>query len=475
MGDNNFYKAVVETMHDGLLVVNTEGIIQAVNAPFEAMTGYSCVELVGRRCTILNCTGCRILDPKVDGPWCNMFIKGGVRNRRCSIEAKNGKTVEAIKSATVLRDECGRLTGAVETMRDISELVHQEEKINRLRFTLKVQSGNSGIVGSSVHVQRLLDLIQEVAQSEAPVLIYGESGVGKELVAQAIHDLGKRSEGPFVKVNCASLNENLLESELFGHVKGAFTGADRNRVGRFEAASSGTIFLDEIGDVPSLMQVKLLRVLEAKEIERVGDLRAIPVDARVVTATNKELENMVAQGAFRSDLFFRINVIPVFVPPLRQRKEDIPLLAQTFIDQIASRSNKSIVGLDQEALDIMLNYNWPGNVRELRNVIEYAFVMCREGLIGPEHVVHRINSRVGNPPMQSFCQTRSSGNDFFEGKHHRERTRLLEALREAGGNQTEAARILGISRVTVWKRMKRLGITAYIRSKGYRRANFAGT
>jgi two-component system, NtrC family, response regulator HydG len=458
MGDASFYKAVVETMQDGLLVVSTEGIIQAVNQPFEDMTGYSCLELVGKRCTILNCTGCKLLDPETESPWCNMFVRGGVRNRRCSLQAKNGTKVEAIKSATVLRDETGRLTGAVETIRDISELVSQEEKINRLRSILRVQSGNLGIVGSSAPIQKLLDLIQDVSQSNAPVLVYGESGVGKELVAQAIHELGPRPEGPFIKVNCASLNENLFESELFGHVKGAFTGADRNRVGRFEAASGGTIFLDEIGDVSPSMQVKLLRVLEAKEIERVGDLRAIPVDVRVVAATNRDLEGMVTEGTFRSDLFFRINVIPVFVPPLRQRKEDIPLLAQIFIDQIASRSNKSIAGLDQEALELMLNHDWPGNVRELRNVIEYAFVVCRDGLIGRDHVAHRINSRVRSSPAQSLGQMGNHATSFLEAKYHRERKRLLEALQEAGGNQTEAARILGVNRVTVWKRIKKFGI-----------------
>ncbi len=460
MKDNNFYKAVVETMQDGLVVVTPEGIIQAVNRSFEDMTGYSCGELVGKRCTILNCTGCKILDPKPDSPWCNMFIMGEVRNRRCSLEAKNGVRVEAIKSATVLRDESGRITGAVEAMRDITEMVRQEEEIGRLRASLQVQSGNTGMVGSSACMQRLLDLIQEVAQSEAPVLIYGESGVGKELVAQAIHDLGPRSKGPFIKVNCASLNDNLLESELFGHVKGAFTGAGRDRMGRFEAALGGTIFLDEIGDVSPLMQGKLLRVLEAKEIERVGDQRVIPVDARLVTATNKDLESMVAQGAFRADLFFRVNVVPVFVPPLRQRKEDIPSLTQTFIDRISSRSSKAIVGLSREALDIMLDHDWPGNIRELRNVIEYAFVMCPEGLIRPEHVVRKINSKAGNPPLPPLSQTQATVTGPFQAKYLKERKHLLDALQKAEGNQTEAARILGVNRVTVWKRMKKFGISA---------------
>lgn len=456
--DNEFYKAVVETMQDGLLVMDTEGFITAVNASFEKMTGYSSRDLVGKRCTVLNCTGCKILGGEGGDPWCNMFLNGGVRNRRCSLTAKNGSTIEALKSATVLHDETGRITGAVETLNDISQMVRQETKIRLLRSTLAMQSSNFGIVGSSPAIQLLLDFIRDVALSEAPVLIHGESGVGKELVAQALHELGSRAENPFIKVNCASLNENLLESELFGHVKGAFTGAGRSRVGRFEAASGGSIFLDEIGDIPASMQVKLLRVLEAEEIERVGDHRTISVDARVITATNRDLEGLVAGGAFRSDLFYRINVVPIFVPPLRERKEDIPLLAQTFIDRIASRSNKSIVGLGSKALDMMFDYDWPGNVRELRNVIEYAFVSCPEGLIEPRHIIHRINRRAVSPAAPPLSSPSEQRRDFLEKRTDPERERLVNALRETRGNQTEAARLLGVSRVTVWKRMKKYGI-----------------
>ena len=334
--DDSFSKTVVETMGEGLLVVDTGGVILAVNPAFEAMTGYSSRELVGKHCTVLNCTGCKIFGEGPDKQWCGLFVRGSIRDRRCEITAKDGRTIHIIKHATVLHDQTG-CVGAVEALTDISEMVRKEEEIHSLRSTLHQQAGVLGMVGTSQAIQNLLRLVESVALSSAPVLIYGESGVGKELVARAVHEFGGRAEKAFIKVNCASLNENLLESELFGHVKGAFTGAGRDRMGRFEAASGGSIFLDEIGDVSPAIQVKLLRVLESKEIERVGDHRPIPVEVRVITATNKNLDELVAQKLFREDLFYRINVVPIHVSPLRDRKEDIPLLAQTFTTEGPTR------------------------------------------------------------------------------------------------------------------------------------------
>jgi len=301
----------------------------------------------------------------------------------------------------------------------------------------------------------LVQLIDNAAQADAPAVIYGESGTGKELVAKAIHDSGTRRKKPFVKVSCAALNENLLESELFGHVKGAFTGAHRVRIGRFEAAAGGDLFLDEIGDIPLSTQVKLLRVLEENEIERVGDLRPIKVDVRVISATNKDLEALVAQGAFREDLYYRINVIPIYIPPLRERIEDVPLLVQEFFDRVALRTPKPIRSVSPEAMDMLLAYSWPGNVRELRNAIEYAFVLCPGGIIAPEHL----------PPKLTRARTNPCPKPALAGLSEKEV--LVEALREANGNQSEAARLLGVSRVTVWKRMKKYGINL---SKGLRNA-----
>jgi PAS domain S-box-containing protein len=444
-------------MQDGLLVVDVHGRIQAINPAFEAMTGYNSAELVNRPCTVLNCTGCEIFGQGPREQWCALFAKGAVRHRKCEIMAKDGRTVPVVKHATVLRDEKGEITGAVESLMDISEMVRQEREIDSLRCSLNRQGSSFGIVGSSLAVQRLLDLIENVASSDAPVLIHGESGVGKELVARAVHEAKTGAQSSFVKVNCAALNQNLLESELFGHVKGAFTGASKGRMGRFEAACGGSIFLDEIGDLSPDIQVKLLRVLESREIERVGDHRAIPIDARIITATNKNLEEAVRRGLFREDLFYRINVVPVRVPPLRERKEDIPLLAQTFIDRIASRTGKAIVGLSAEAIERMLDYDWPGNVRQLLNAIEHAFVLCHEGEITLRHLPASVSPARSCPwpdrPPDAAAQRLVS-----VAAYEKDKERLISVLKETGGNQTKAAEILGVSRVTVWKRMKKYGI-----------------
>ena len=282
------------------------------------------------------------------------------------------------------------------------------------------------------------------------MIIYGESGTGKELVAAAIHHLGSRSKGPFIKVNCAALNESLLESELFGHVKGAFTGAERTRLGRFEAANHGDIFLDEIGDLPLSTQVKLLRVLQEKEIEKVGDHKPITVDVRVLSATNKDLKTLMEEGRFRDDLFYRIGVIPIYLPPLRERHEDIHLLIDAFISRIRLKTQKPINGMARKALVLLESYDWPGNVRELINVIEYAFVLCSGDEIKPEHLPANL---FGSPRSLSRKQPNSRLQISSD-----DRARLLEALKRTGGNKSEAARLLGISRVTLWKRLKKYDI-----------------
>jgi transcriptional regulator with PAS, ATPase and Fis domain len=314
-----------------------------------------------------------------------------------------------------------------------------------------MDTGYYGIRGRSPTMQDLYELIDNVAQTESPVMIHGESGTGKELVARAVHEAGQRSKKPFIKVNCAALNENLLESELFGHTKGAYTGADRTRIGRFEAAHGGTIFLDEIGDIPLATQVKLLRVLEEKEIERVGDHTPIKIDVRIISATNKNLEKLIAKGAFREDLFFRINVFPLNCPPLRDRKEDIPIIVQSFIRSNNKKTGKKILGLTPEALEKLTAYRWPGNVRELRNAIEYAFVLCPSGGIGRQHLPPKISG--------TELECREPAAVRSGGDNRQEKQQLLEVLRETNGNQSETARRLGVSRVTIWKRMKKHAIT----------------
>jgi transcriptional regulator with PAS, ATPase and Fis domain len=298
-------------------------------------------------------------------------------------------------------------------------------------------------------MQSVFELVTNAALSDAPVLILGESGTGKDLVAQAIHTISQRRRRPFVKVSCAALTESLLESELFGHVKGAYTGAYRSRKGRFEAAEGGSVFLDEIGDLPLSTQVKLLRVLEESVVERVGDNMSIHVDVRVISATNKNLKERVDQGAFRDDLFYRVNVIPIFLPPLRERSEDIPLLAESFFRKIRLKSGSKAKGISNEVMRIFMEYPWPGNVRELKSAFEYALVCCGESLIRLHHL----------PPR--FLQAKKGEGTPKKASISREETKrldLINALELAGGNRSEAARILGVSRVTVWNRMKRFGI-----------------
>ena len=335
-----YWKTIVDTLQDGLMVLDPQGNILAMNPAAEKLTGYSAAELVGKNCRTLNCTGCELYGRGPAEKWCSLFVKGNVRAKKCMISQKNRRALHVVKNAAVLRDSAGQMIGAVETLTDISEMVRQQQEIETLRKSCRLEEEHHGILGESQPMQRLFELIENVALTDAPVLIHGPSGTGKELVARAIHEESPRKNEPFIKVNCAALNENLLESELFGHEKGAYTGADRTRIGRFEAAHKGTIFLDEIGDIPLATQVKLLRVLEEKEIERVGDHKSIAVDVRIVSATNKDLDLLIKQELFREDLYFRINVFPLNCPSLAQRYEDIPLLVQHFIEQNAQRGAK---------------------------------------------------------------------------------------------------------------------------------------
>jgi PAS domain S-box-containing protein len=444
-----YWKTIVDTMQDGLMVLDPVGNILAVNPAAERLTGYSAEELIGNNCRTLNCTGCDIYGRGEGKQWCSLFVSGEVRAKKCLISDKNRRAVHVVKNASVLKDSEGHLLGAVETFTDISEIVRQKEEIDSLRKSCRLEEGHHGLLGESQPMQYLFELIENVAQTDAPVLIQGQSGTGKELVARAIHEESPRNAKPFIKVNCAALNENLLESELFGHEKGAYTGADRTRIGRFEAAHEGSIFLDEIGDIPLSTQVKLLRVLEEKEIERVGDHKPISVDVRIISATNKDLETLIGQGLFREDLFFRINVFPLSCPSLAERLEDIPGIVRNFIEINAGKGGKEISGLTPEAMEALLTYSWPGNVRELRNTIEYASILCPGGWIGKEHLPPKIT--LENKITSS--NTRSSAASWQE-----ERDNLINTLRRFKGNQSETARVLGVSRVTIWKRIKKYEI-----------------
>jgi PAS domain S-box-containing protein len=447
---NYFWKLVVDTIQDGVMVVSPEGVIVSVNRAFEEITGYSGREIVGKSCTTLNCTSCIMARQKEACHWCVMFKHGHLSKQRCSIIRKDGRTVHILKNASVLKDQSGTVTGAVETMTDITELVAKETQIENYRQELDAEDRFYGMIAVSPAMQKVFELITNASRSDAPVIIYGESGSGKEMVARAIHDAGLRHKQPFVKVNCAALNESLLESELFGHVKGAYTGAHKSREGRFEASNGGDIFLDEIGDLPLSTQVKLLRVLEEKVVERVGDNQPITVDVRVISATNRNLPQMIAGGGFREDFYYRINVIPIHIPPLRDRSEDIPLLARSFFNRIRLKSGKKLDGISKPAMDLLMRYHWPGNARELKSAFEFAFVSCPGGMISPDHLPPQIAS--GEPVCNPAALSLDESIDDVK------RRRLLDALRRTKGNQSETARLLGISRTSVWNQMKKYKI-----------------
>ncbi len=440
--DPQFLPEVFETMRDGLMVIDNKGHILLFNRAAEEMTGYRKEEVIGRPCSLFSCASCLALN-NTERPGDVQLKKiDSVYNRKCVIKARDGGALHLLKNAVVLRDDKGEILGMVESMSDITSLYRKEMELQGLKQELSQDYWFMGLLGKSTPMQRLYEHIRNAAASEAPVLITGESGSGKNLVAQAIHKLSRRREGPFVQMNCAALNEQLLESELFGHKKGSFTGAISDRIGRFEAAEGGAFFLDEIGDMSMAMQVKLLRVLEEKVVERVGDHKPIPINIRLVSATNKDLNNLLQSGRFREDLLYRINSIILKVPPLRERREDIPLIALHYLRKISTVNNKDIRSISPAAMEMLVEFPWPGNVRRLINALEHSAATCKGDSVEvgdlPDYLIH------------------DSGTEGRDGAVDQEQIR--SALSLCKGNRTLAAKHLGISRVTLWKKLKSLGI-----------------
>ncbi len=333
------------------------------------------------------------------------------------------------------------------------EHVQLREENRQLREQVSEQFDNRNMIGNSPVMNRLQETISQVAPTEATVLISGESGTGKELVASAIHYNSDRRDKPFIKINCAAITETLLESELFGHEKGAFTGADRKKDGRFLQADGGTIFLDEIGEMPLAMQAKLLRVLQEKELTRVGGEKVITVNVRVITATNRDLLERVQQGAFREDLFYRLNVVALEVPSLKERQEDIPLLAQAFLERFASKNRKTIKGYTPAAMSQLMNAPWPGNIRELMNTIERGVILTRA-----EFLDNGDFSIVNQSPQEPIPETSLITSADILPLENVEKTAILKALEQLGGNKSETARQLGITRRTLHQKLKRYGV-----------------
>jgi DNA-binding NtrC family response regulator len=330
--------------------------------------------------------------------------------------------------------------------------VHNLREENRsLREALGKRYAHPNVVARSVKMQEVLATVERVAPTNSTVLLGGESGVGKDLIARAIHEKSRRASGPFIKINSTAIPENLLESELFGYEKGAFTGATASKPGKFELADKGTLFLDEIGDVPPAIQVKLLRVLQEREFERLGGTRTVKVDVRLIAATNRDLREALEQGTFREDLYYRLNVVPIDIAPLRQRKEDIPDLVNLFISRFAGDSGKPVNSITPEAMQILVNYHWPGNVRELQNIIERACALAKGT------VLEAADIRLDLRPAKA-----ANGASGFlpEGMtlEHWEDEMIREALRRANGNKSQAARLLGLSRNALRYRLSKIGI-----------------
>ncbi|HEX3019341.1 MAG TPA: sigma 54-interacting transcriptional regulator [Chitinispirillaceae bacterium] len=450
-------ESILQTLAEGLFLTDEQGIIRYCNKALEAMTGKTKEQIIGQKCCSL------MKDLCTPPPECNLFFKGEITNTECSLMHQSGRSIPILKNARVLKDSMGNIMGAVETITDISVLKNTEQRLQQLENSTGKRERLGRIVGKSQAIQDLFNLIELAAASNATILITGETGTGKELAAQATHQNSSRNHGPFVKLNCSALPEALLESELFGHARGSFTGAIKDKTGRFELADGGTLFLDEIGELSPLIQVKLLRFLQEKEFERVGENITRKSDVRIITATHRDLRKMVQEGLFREDLYYRLKVFPIHIPPLRERKEDIGALIEHFIGKFNHETGKSIQGLTHDAAVTMMDYCWPGNIRELENAIEHAFVTCQESQIDIFDLpleIRKVELRksvcASKPQVDLYPQNLQ--NSWFQKRPVLTSEVLTTVLKECNGNQSEAARRLGIDRTTIWRKMKKLGI-----------------
>ena len=439
-------------MAEGLFTLDSNGVITSWNKSMERISGYEACEAVGNTCSLIECSRCFGKMCPADIQACGVIKHGKTEAKECFIRHKAGYDIPVIKNARLASDDDGRIIGIVETITDLTELKKIKETAEEAQRKLKKAYSLGSIIGKSAAMQNVFDAVRAAAGSRANILITGESGTGKELVAGAIHYLGQTADKPMVTVNCSALSETLLESELFGHVKGAFTGAHRDRKGRFEEAHGGTIFLDEIGELTPYMQVKLLRVLQEREIERVGDSKRIKVDIRIIAATHKDLFQLTRAGEFREDLFYRLKVFPIRVPPLRERRDDIPLLVGHFIEKGNQREGKAIRRAGGEAMQRIIEHPWIGNVRELENAIEHAFVLCD----GEEIRVRDLPVEIRDPG-QMACYESVPRTPSAPPARNRKITReeLVSLLEACHWNKAEVARRINRSRTAVWKYMKK--------------------
>ncbi len=446
-----FNRLIIDSLSDGVFTVDRNWQITSFNPAAENITGWKREEAIGQFCG-------EVFQSSICGKNCAIAqsLYGGkpVSNRSITIGDKNGQRIPISICATPLTDYEGNIIGGVETFRDISDITMLQKKLN------KSYSFNA-IISKSASMQQIFSILPEIALSRSNVLLLGESGTGKELVARAIFHASDRSKKPFVAVNCGALPATLLESELFGYKAGAFTDAKKDRPGRFAAAEGGVLFLDEIGDIPNSVQVKLLRALQNKEYEPLGASTPIKADVRIITATNRDLQAMVNKGTFREDLFYRLNVVKIQLPPLRERMEDIPLLIDHFIKQYSTQQNKDIVGISNQTLAILMHYDYPGNIRELENIIEYAFILCEGGFIQPEHLPDTFISQQGEQASSR------PGTAAVEPKtlEEVEKQTIFDALERNKWKRMATCRELGISKDTLRRKISRFNLKNQLEEK----------
>jgi PAS domain S-box-containing protein len=437
--DCHMQSAILDSIADGVFTVDSEWRITSFNHAAEQITRFPRAEAIGKFCY-------EVFRANICQTDCALrrTIETGqpLVNRRIDILRRDGEKVPISISTATFTDATGQRTGGVETFRDLS-------LIEELRREIDSRHELGDIVGKHPRLAEVLDILPTVAQSDATVLIEGPSGSGKGLLASAIHNLSPRREARFIKVSCAALPETLLESELFGYVKGAFTDARRDRLGRIALAQGGTIFLDEIGDVSPAMQVKLLRVVQDHEYEPLGSSETVTADVRFVAATNRELRALIADGRFREDLYYRLAVVRLRLPALHERREDIPLLVERFVARFAQRTGKPITGLSEEAMQVLLAHDYPGNVRELENAIEHAFVLCHGGEIRPEHL-----------PRETVETSVASGADprSLSLRESAEADVIRRTLARHEGNRVAAAEELRMHRSTLWRKLRQYGL-----------------
>lgn len=431
--------AILDSIADGVFTVDEDWRITTFNQAAEKIIGVRQGEAIGQRC-------CDIFRSSICENECALkeTLETGqpIVNKAISVFDSDGRRIPISISTAILRDGSGKIIGGVETFRDLS-MVEELRKELHHRYTFE------DIIGRSHVMQELFDLLPQVADSNSTVLLEGASGTGKELVARAIHHLSPRRDKRFMAVNCGALPDALLESELFGYEAGAFTDAKKDKPGRFARADGGTLLLDEIGDVSAAMQTRLLRVLEEGEFEPLGSVETVNVNVRIIAATNKDLAKLVEEGTFREDLYYRINVMRLVLPVLRDRREDVPLLVDHFIARFNRLQSKAVAGVSEEVMAILMDHDYPGNIRELENTIEHAFILCRGGLIEVHHLPSslRESGKVGPTRAGSGATLKK-----LEAVH------IADAIRHHGGNRNAAARELGIHPSTLFRKIKAMGI-----------------